>query len=100
MLKIVTKKLKFVAAEDASITSHVIRVVPEGQAFTLETQAVVVPMPQNVYELPGEFNMSVPGNYTIGVASRDDLGNESEDAVITAFFRFRSPMMPHSLEIL
>lgn len=102
MAKVIKKKIKFIPSTGIDVLSHKIYVAPDPDELTYASPSVVVDMPKDFVIVPDEF----PGfplrdvEYQVGVTAIDDVGNESDMAVVQAPFDFDAPPAPSGVEIL
>jgi hypothetical protein len=79
------RTINWTASTSTDVASHLIYVAKQGETITYTTQNVVVPMPTTSYSLPGTFatyfTTNGSGNYIIGAAAQDSVGNISDIAL-------------------
>ena len=97
---IVTKTIKWTVSTSPDVAKHRVFVVKDTDTINYNSPYEDVDMPETSLELPSNFDMSVEGNYKIGLCAIDDTGNMSDIVEITDFFDFNPPLAPTNVEII
>lgn len=101
MAKVIKKRIKFVPSDGVDVVAHRVYIAPDPDELTYASLHVDVPVPESELIVPDEF----PGfpmrdvMYSVGVTAIDDVGNESDMAVILAPFDFDAPPAPAGVVI-
>lgn len=101
MAKVIKKRIKFIPSDGVDVVSHRVYVAPDPDELNYASPMVEVAMPADSVVVPDDF----PGfplrdvQYQVGVTAVDDVGNESDMAIVTAPFDFDAPSAPTGVVI-
>lgn len=100
MAYIQPKKLTWTASTSSDVVAHRVYVVSESSTIDpISSPHADVAMPTTEYEFPGVFTIT-DGNYKVGVAAIDDVGNISNIAEKVFPFDFTPPLTPTNLQVV